>query len=334
MASAVGVTEAVGTARNGLPGLAAAAVVGIAAAFLSEHYGGPTMLYALLLGMAFNFLSEEGRCVPGIALASRSVLRFGVALLGMRITFDQVAGLGGEVPLLMVGAVAFTILSGLLLARLMGLSPAFGVLTGVAVAVCGASAALAVAAVLPRHADEERDAGFTVIGVTTLSTLAMILYPMAVKAFGLNPTDAGLFLGGTIHDVAQVVGAGYGMSTETGDTATIAKLLRVALLLPVVMAVSLAFRGKARTGERPPLLPPFLIGFALLVTINSLGVIPREIGGMVNDLSRWCLVTAIAALGMKTSLKSMVTLGARPVLLLTTETLLMAGLVMGVLLIR
>jgi uncharacterized integral membrane protein (TIGR00698 family) len=314
------------------PGLLAAVTVGIAASFLSDHYGGPTMLYALLLGMAFHFLSQEGRCIEGIGIASRSVLRIGVALLGMRITVGQIAELGGETPALMVGAVAFTTLVGVVAARLMRLRGSFGVLTGGAVAVCGASAALAIAAVLPRHEHSERDTIFTVIGVTTLSTLAMIIYPMVVSAFGLGETEAGIFLGGTIHDVAQVVGAGYSVSVKTGDTATFVKLLRVALLLPVVMAVSLAFGARDAQGEKPPLLPLFLVAFAVLVGVNSTGLVPSLVVSGINDLSRWCLVTAIAGLGMKTSLKAMTELGPKPVLLLLAETVLMAALVMGVLL--
>lgn len=335
MTSASAVMGSFETVRGGFPGLLAAATVGVAAAFLSDHYGGPVMLYALLLGMAFNFLSQEGPCIQGIAFSSKTLLRLGVGLLGMRITIAQIAALGPETPLLMVAAVTLTILCGLGLSRLMGLKPAFGILTGGAVAICGASAALAIAAVLPRDEGAERDTIFTVITVTALSTIAMILYPMVVSAFGLDHVEAGIFLGGTIHDVAQVVGAGYSVSAKTGDTATFVKLLRVALLLPAVMAMSLSF-GARHTGDgkRPPLLPWFLVLFALLVGINSAGIVPAMVTGAINDISRWCLVTAIAALGMKTSLRTMAELGHKPVLLMVAETVFMAVLVMGAILLR
>jgi uncharacterized integral membrane protein (TIGR00698 family) len=261
------------------------------------------------------------------------VLRIGVALLGMRITIGQIAALGIEAPLLMVGAVAATILAGLGIGRVLGLRRDFSVLGGGAVAICGASAALAIAAMLPRHAHSERDTIFTVIGVTTLSTVAMIIYPMICSAFGLDPVQAGIFLGGTIHDVAQVVGAGYSLSPQTGDTATFVKLLRVAMLLPVVMMVGLSFGRRGGEGKKPPLLPPFLIVFAVLVAVNSTGVVPTEVGAVLNGLSRWCLVTAIAALGMKTSLKAMTELGWRPVILLVGDTVLMAALVLAAVLL-
>ena len=117
-------------------------------------------------------------------------------------------------------------------------------------AICGASAALALAAALPAHPQKERATLFTVVSVSALSTLAMIVYPMIAQALGLDARAAGIFLGATIHDVAQVVGAGYAMSQQTGDVATFVKLLRVAMLLPViVVAVLLSRRQASAVGE-------------------------------------------------------------------------------------
>lgn len=316
--------------RGAAPGLAVAAVVGIAATFLSIQYGASAMLFALLLGMALNFLAEEGRCRAGIHVAASLVLRTGVALLGLRITLDQVGSLGWGTVALVAAAVVATVVAGVLLGRVMGLGGAFGTLTGGAVAICGASAALAIASVLPRHPHAERDASFTVIGVTALSTLAMILYPLAVGLLGLDHRSAGVFLGGTIHDVAQVVGAGYSVSPETGDTATIVKLLRVAMLLPVCLVIGVVVHaGGGKAARSAPVLPWFAVVFAVLVVAGSLGLIPRPAVAFGNELSRWCLVSAIAAIGMKTSLRSLVEMGARPVLLVVLETLFLAALVMA-----
>ena len=316
--------------RSIAPGLAVAGVVGIAATFLSLQYKASAMLFALLLGMALNFLAEEGKCRAGIQLASTMVLRVGVALLGLRITFAQVQALGWATLAIVFVAVIATLLAGLALARAFGQSKAFGTLTAGAVAICGASAALAIASLLPRHENAERDAAFTVIGVTALSTLAMILYPVVIGAFGLDHHDAGVFLGGTIHDVAQVVGAGYSVSGETGDTATIVKLLRVAMLLPVCLAIGLVLHLRSSdTVHSAPLLPWFAVAFAALVALNSLVALPTAATTLGNELSRWCLVTAIAAIGMKTSLKSLVDMGLKPVLLLLFETVFLAALVLA-----
>ncbi len=313
------------------PGLLAAGVIGLAAAWLSQHYGAPVMLFALLLGMAFHFLHEGGRTVAGIEFSSKRVLRIGVALLGARITAAQIFDLGVMPIVTVVVGVASTIGLGVLAAKALGLSRRFGVLSGGAVGICGASAALAIASVLPRGKDSERDTILAVVTVTALSTLAMILYPMIAVALGLDHAKAGIFLGGTIHDVAQVVGAGYTISPQTGDIATYVKLLRVTLLLPVVAAIAVVVSrtgGRAEGDAKAP-IPWFLLAFAVLVAINSFGLIPKPVGDGANVLSRACLVTAIAALGMKTSFGDLVRTGWRPVGLMVLETVWIGALVLA-----
>jgi len=312
------------------PGVLAAATIAMASSWLSLHYGAPVMLFGLLFGMAFHFLHEDGRCVAGIEFSSRTVLRVGVGLLGARITTAQIVSLGIVPVLTVIAGVASTILIGALLARRFGQNRVFGVLSGGAVAICGASAALAIASVLPRHADSERDTILTVVAVTALSTLAMIFYPILVGIFGLDHVHAGIFLGGTIHDVAQVIGAGFMISPETGDIATFVKLLRVAMLLPVVSIIAWVVARRAESGDarKGPLVPVFLVGFAALVALNSLGLLSALAVDGATEISRWCLVTAIAALGMKTSFKSLVEVGWRPVALMVVETAWIAALVL------
>ncbi|WP_338014884.1 YeiH family protein [Pseudomonas cavernicola] len=319
------------------PGLMVSLAIAMASAFIADHYGGPTLLYALLFGMTCHFLVEDGRCLPGIEFASRTILRLGVALLGARITLEQIGSLGLETVLAAVLAVAATICVGWISARLLGQRADFGVLTGGAVAICGASAALAISAVLPKHENSERDTLLTVVGVTGLSTMAMISYPILCKLLGISPEQTGIFLGGTIHDVAQVVGAGYMISPATGDIATVVKLLRVALLVPAVVVVAWMFRrqqASCQSGSecrRIPMVPGFLIAFVVLVAINSTGVIPQVVTSGMNDLSRGCLVMAIAALGMKTSLQKLAQVGWRPIVMLVGETVFLAVLVIGLL---
>ena len=325
-----------GELRAVYPGALAAAVIGLAATWLSQHYTAPVMLFALLLGMAFHFLHEEGRTVAGIEFASKRVLRLGVALLGARITATQIMGLGVMPIATVVVGVGSTIGLGLLCARRLGLSRRFGVLSGGSVGICGASAALAIASVLPRDKDSERDTILAVVIVTALSTLAMILYPMLAVALGLDHVRAGIFLGGTIHDVAQVVGAGYTISPQTGDVATYVKLLRVTLLLPVVsvIAVVTARLGpKAEGGAKAP-IPWFLLGFAALVAANSAGLIGKAAGEAANAVSRSCLVIAIAALGMKTSFGEVAKAGWRPLALMVLETLWIGAVVLAAVLLR
>lgn len=325
--------RAAGAAAALVPGAALAAVIALAATFVSQLHGGPQLLYALFFGMAFNFAANGEKVKAGIEFASRQILRFGVALLGARITAEQISGLGAVPIMMVIGGVVLTILFGALVGRLLGRPKTEGLLTGGAVAICGASAALAISAVMPKNEENQRFTLFTVVGVTTLSTVAMIAYPAIARALDLDPGAASVFLGGTIHDVAQVVAAGYMISPEVGDGATFVKLLRVAMLLPVVLVFSLVFRTRGEGGARPPLLPGFLIGFAILVVINSIGIIPKPVTDAASHLSRWCLVVAIAALGVKTSLQQLASLGWRPVLMLAVDTVFLAGLILGGLLL-
>ena len=313
-----------------LPGILASAVLAIAAAFLSQHYGAPVMLLALLLGMAMNFLAREGSCVRGIEFTARAVLRLGVALLGLRITLWQIGDLGWQPLGLVLLSVAVTIAAAVLAARMLGFRVGFGLLSGGATAICGASAALAIAAALPSHPLKERATLFVVLGVSALSTFAMIVYPMLAQGIGLDGRESGIFLGATIHDVAQVVGAGYGMSSETGDVATFVKLLRVAMLLPVIAITAVGYRrfGSETGATRPPLLPGFAVGFAVLVALNSMNVIPSAVSAWGSEVSRWCLVAAVAALGTKTRLRELAAIGVKPVALLVGETAFLAALVL------
>ncbi|MET0660441.1 MAG: putative sulfate exporter family transporter [Steroidobacteraceae bacterium] len=326
-----GVTPLQARGRNLLPGLSASLVVAIAATFLAQHYGAPLMLFALLLGLCMNFLALDNACKAGIDFAARSVLRVGVALLGFRITFDQIAQLSWHPAALVVISVVATITVSTVVARLAGFNSLFGFLTGGATAICGASAALALAAALPAHPAKEKATTFTVIGVSTLSTVAMILYPMLAQLLDLSSTAAGIFLGGSIHEVAQVVGAGYSMSRETGDIATVVKLMRVAMLVPVIVCGALITRARGHddSQQRPGLLPWFAVGFLALAAINSLGWISASAQSAATESSRWCLVIAMSAIGMKTQLRDVVAVGFKPVLLMAGEAVFLAVLVLA-----
>lgn len=318
-------------ARAYLPGILVAAVIALASQFVSEHYGAPAMLLALLFGIALNFLAAEGRCAPGIAFTSRTLLRVGVALLGVRISTDMISGLGWQMIVLVIGSLTATILFGFVASRIFGFRYRFAFLSAGAVAICGASAAMAIAAILPKDDRSNDRLVFTVVGVTVLSTVAMILYPLIVAALRFDDVRAGIFIGATIHDVAQVVGAGYSISEPAGDTATLVKLLRVMMLAPVVVLGALAIRMLAQAdrsdGARPPIVPVFVLGFIALVVLNSLGAIPSPVTEAASEASRWLLLTAIAAVGLKTLPQEVMKVGPAAAALLVAETLFLGAIV-------
>lgn len=305
---------------GGYSGLALAVTIALCAGFLSEHYGAPVMLFALLVGMAFNFLADHPKCAGGITFASKSLLRMGVALLGFRLSIGDVTAQGWEPVAVIIALVALTLASGALLAPLFNRKIAFGILTGGATAICGASAALAISAVMPKRDNLERDTLFTVVAVTTLSTVAMVLYPLLFSVLGFNDEQAGFLIGATIHDVAQVVGAGFSISDEAGNVATLTKLQRVLLLPVVILAILIATRKS--DGERVG-IPLFVVAFIVFMLINSTGLLPSAVVAFFVEASRWMLIIAIAALGVKTSLGAMVNLGGNHIALVVAQTVLL-----------
>jgi uncharacterized integral membrane protein (TIGR00698 family) len=276
-------------------------------------------------------LSYRPTISPGIEFAGRTLLRVGVALLGARLTLGQLVD-GGALPVVIaLAAVACTIAFGAWAAPKFGLSQNFGLLTGCSVGVCGAAAAMAASAVLPKHENSDRDLAFTVMGVNFLSTVVMVFYPPMQAALGYSGFELGVFLGGAIHDVAQVVGAGQSTgSDKILEVSVITKLLRVAFLLPAIAAIAWwVAKSGAKSGDARPSPPVFLFGFIAMAALNSMGVVPAALKSQLTFVSSFLIITAIAALGMKTSLLALARIGARPVLLLLTQTVFIGLLVVA-----
>ena len=310
------------------PGLLISVLIALAAQFISDHYGAPSMLMALLFGMALNFLSSDQKCRLGIKFSSRTLLRFGIAMLGLRVSFEMIIDLGWPIVFIVISGVILTILFGLLIARMFGFGPRFAFLSAGSVAICGASAAMAISAILPQDERSEERLLFTVVGVTILSTFAMIIYPILSDAMNYNDKLSGIFIGATIHDVAQVVGAGFSKSEEVGDIATVVKLIRVAMLAPVILIATIAIRCmkiKAQNStQHLPILPSFVVAFIFFAIVNSFGLVPTIFSTTAAEISRWALLSAIAAVGMKTALKEVINVGLPAILLLIFETIFIA----------
>jgi uncharacterized integral membrane protein (TIGR00698 family) len=262
-------------------------------------------------------------------------------LLGLRVAVGEIAALGWSTALLVVIAMAATIVSGFAFARWSGRDAGFGALVGVGTAVCGASATLACSTVVPDYPGKQPDIAFVVVAVNALATLAMLAYPPACILLGFDPQTTGVMLGGTIHDVAQVVGAGYAVSDTVGNTAVIVKLFRVFLLLPAVLSVGWYFtRQGLRHGEARVPVPVFGIVFLILCAVNSampltpsLMPVYAPIKKVLSEASIWGLLLAIAALGLGTSIKVIIALGWRHIANALGATAVMFVIVTGGLLL-
>ena len=330
---------AASSAASLAPGLLLSAVVALVS-YLTARFMGPivpipAMVLALLVGMILNPVAFGPRVKVGTDFCVRTILRWAVGLLGVRIGLADIGALGAGTAVLIIVAMVATIVSGFAFARWCGLPANFGALAGVGTAVCGASATLAVSTVVPDYKTKAADIAFVVIAVNALSTVAMIAYPAICIALGFGPQSTGVMLGATIHDMAQVVGAGYAVSVPVGNAAVIVKLFRIFLLLPVVLSVGFYFArlGMGHGRAQVP-VPMFAIAFVVLCLVNSavpyvpsLSGIYAPVKNVVVELSNVGLMLAIAALGLATSFRAIIGLGWRHIATIMGTTVVLLAIV-------
>ncbi len=302
------------------PGFLLSAAVAVTAVYgapyVARYVTIPAMVLALIVGIVLNPVAVRPSFQSGLSFCAKQLLRWSVALLGLRISLGDIAALGASTAVVVIVSMAITIVAGFVLARALGLSATFGALAGAGTAVCGASATLATATVLPSYRGKDADVVFVVIAVNALATIAMVVYPPLAAAFGFDAHTTGILLGATIHDVAQVVGAGYAVSDTVGNAAVIVKLFRVFLLLPVVLAIGWRFAGASANAARVP-LPVFAFVFLALCVLNS--ALPASpLAPLYSPAKDWLinastggLLIAISALGLSTSFSSIASLGWR-----------------------
>lgn len=321
--------------RDYLHGVLVTAIAALAAAWLADHYAVPLVLMGLLIGLALSFLSQDKRTHAGLDLMSQTALRFGIVLVGARITADQLIDLGplpfALLAAIMVAVIAITVAT----ARLFRQDRHAALLAGGATAICGASAALALYSLIGDKRVDQARFTLTLVGITVASALAMTLYPVLAAQLGLSDAQAGFLIGASIHDVAQAIGGGFSFSAPAGEVATIVKLTRVALLAPMLMLVGLWLArsddskdGAAAGKTRIPLrLPWFILGFLGVAAINSLVALPQPVTAGAATVAQALLLLAIVATAMKARLHLLLDQGWRsfaPIIVATVTSFLLS----------
>ena len=312
-----------------LAGIALCACLAAGAIGGASVSGIPSVVAGLVMGMIARSLlpgfAEASE--PGIRYCSRTVLRIAVALLGLRLAAPDLAALGPRAIGIVAVSLVATIGTGYLIARPMLRDRHVAAVAAAAVAVCGASAALAVSAIFPQRAVLERMTTLVVIIVSLLSTIVMLVYPPLAAALGFSPAETALLFGAAIHDVAQVAGAGLAISPEVATQAVAVKMIRVAGLLPIVLGFGILLRAKHDGGARPQLLPAFLVAYLVLALIAGFGIAPPLLISLGSTAATWLLTAAVAALGLSTRLEDL--RAAPPLLLvfLAAQTLLQLAIV-------
>ncbi len=317
------------------PGFLVCAVIGVLAIYLSGMTGMPVMLLAIIIGLILHLLNSKSSLIAGINWSARGLLYIGVALMGLRIDLTDLSQAGIAAPVLVLCTLVATLFIGFFIARAFGQTKEFSILMCGSVAICGISAAAAICAALDDCDSRNSELAITIAGITVLSTVVMILYPILGHMLDLSALGNGILMGGTIHNVSQAVGAGYVMSPEAGDLSVLLKLLRVSMLLPVIVLVSVIW-GKNAATPYPNLAakiransPPFLVIFLILATLSCLSLVPEPVTKIGNKLAHWALVISLVAIGIKTDMKQILTIGIKPLIAMTITTVFMAGLILA-----
>lgn len=313
-------------------GFLACLILAVLCKYVASTFDLPVMLLGLLTGLILSSLLNKGATSKGIGFSAKTILRLGVILLGARFVFSDLLSLGLETIIVIIGATVILIPLSVFIAKLLKLDRNLGLLMGGATAICGASAAMAIAALLPKNKDNDAHIATTVLSVICIGSLAMILYPLILPLLPLSADQNALLVGGTIHDVAQVVGAGFSLSEDIGEEAMLIKLIRVFMLIPVILAFAIYFSSKTDSDEDQKTtlqFPLFLIGFVLLITINALGFLPETIREALKQISHWAFIIALVAVGLKTPIKDILTLSWKPFMLVLLNTALLISFYMA-----
>ena len=337
-------SEILGGAAAIWKGLFLAAGVAVAARLLHGLIPGPLwnkaisdVICAILLGLAIrNGIGIPASCEPGVKFALVRVLRFGIILLGLRLSLQDVAATGGAAVLLVFACIAAALSAAYLIGRLFKIPPRLTTLIGVGTSICGNTAIIATA---PAIGAKEEEVGFAVAVITLFGLIAVLLYPIIGQAMGLSDTAFGLWAGTAVNDTSQVVAVGAAHSQTALNVATIVKLMRNTIMAPLIILIGLLLnRRAAKEGSLPSnvprggiLIPWFVIGFLTLSLLRTLGIsagiLPHDVrqpGNLqtaafalsaLDETAKFAILTALAGVGLGTRLSVILKIGLKPFML-------------------
>ena len=316
-------------------GLVLAGLLGGAALLLSEtpfardvlHWN--ALLIVILLGMAWKSLAPVPEsATPGIRFAQRPVLRWAVAGLGFRLSLHELWKIGAPALLVVTVSTFAALWFGWWIARRLGVDEKLGILLGVGGAICGASAVVAADSVVQ---SERRDAALALGVITLLGTIGILVYPLLHGALRLGDFVYGVWDGASLHEMAQVVAAAFGVSEEAARVATVVKLTRIALLAPVVFYLAWALRRRHQAVGQAHVAPVpwFLVLFVVFAAVNSTGWLPARVTDVIRRVDLWLLAVGMAGVGLQTGLSDIRSAGWKPVLVGALQWAFLATLSLG-----
>lgn len=276
--------------------------------------GGP--VFGILLGMLFAKKRRPEKTESGIRFTGKKILQYAIILLGFEMNLFHVVEVGEQSLYVMVFTLAAAFLAAFVAGRLMGLDRDMTALVGAGTAICGGSA---IAAVAPVIGAKDRDVVISIATIFFFNVIAVFLFPFLGHTMGMSDQGFGMWAGTAINDTSSVVAAGYAYSHDAGAYATIVKLTRTLMIVPVCLFFALlVMRGAKKSGAGFSLrriFPMFVLYFIVACIVNTTGILPAELSHGLGMLGKFAIVLAMSAIGLNTDLPSLVKNGARPLAL-------------------
>jgi uncharacterized integral membrane protein (TIGR00698 family) len=299
-----------------LPGLAAAAALALPAWLLGSLFpivGAP--IFALLEGMALSFFARPARLEAGIGFAGKKVLQYSIVFLGFGLDLGVVARVGLQSLAVMVFTLAAAFATAYLVGKALRIDAKVGTLIGVGTAICGGSAIAATAPVIDAS---EEEVAYSISTIFLFNIIAVFAFPALGHLMGMGQDAFGLWAGTAINDTSSVVAAAFSYGDEAGRYATVVKLTRTLMIIPVTLVLAFANRrGSARGGrfELGRIVPWFVLGFLAASLARTLRVLPAELSGFLPEIGKFGICAAMAAIGLRSNPVKLFRNGTRPILL-------------------
>lgn len=310
---------------NVLLGILPCLVIGIAAWLMAQYIptygkliGGP--VFAIVLGMIFAFVKRPATMDAGITFCGKKILQYSIIFIGFGMNIATVVKTGGQSLAVMLCTIAVSLLTAFFVGKLLRVPSNTATLIGVGTSICGGSAIAATAPVIDA---DDREVAYSISTIFLFNILAVFIFPALGHGLGMSDTGFGIWAGTAINDTSSVVAAGFAFSDTAGELATIVKLTRTLMIIPITLVLAFWRTHKIRSqgGEAASeyslkkIFPWFVLGFLLTAIINSTGILPEQASSWLNDLGKFGIMVAMAGIGLNTNIKSLFKNGLRPIVL-------------------
>ena len=303
--------------REYMDGILYALLFAIPAYILGLYFpivGGP--VFGILLGMLFAKKRRPQATESGIKFTGKKILQYAIILLGFEMNLFHVVEVGEQSLYVMIFTLLAAFGAAFLMGKVLGMDRDMTALVGAGTAICGGSA---IAAVAPVIGAKDRDVVISIATIFFFNVLAVFIFPFLGHTMGMSDAGFGMWAGTAVNDTSSVVAAGYAYSHEAGAYATIVKLTRTLMIVPVCLFFALLMmRSAAQSGtgfSLKRIFPMFVLYFVLACIVNTTGILPAEVSHGLGMLGKFSIVLAMSAIGLNTDLPSLLKNGTRPLLL-------------------